>query len=57
MRAFQLVPIVVVTVQLRHLVDLDRGLWRMFDVDIDDVGAEHWRHMGQREKYCYYIAL
>lgn len=32
-------PIVVVVIQLRHLVDLDGGLWRMFDVDVDNTGA------------------
>lgn len=37
--AFQLVPIVVVIVELRHLVDLDRGLWRVFDVDADNARA------------------
>ncbi|TNN58339.1 hypothetical protein EYF80_031461 [Liparis tanakae] len=35
---FELVPVVVVVVQLGHLVDLDRGLWRVFDVDVDDAG-------------------
>lgn len=39
-----LVAIAVVVVQLGHLVDLDRGLWRMLHVHVDDVGAEHYRN-------------
>ena len=41
---FQLVAVVVEIVQLGHLVNLDRGFWRMFDMDVDDTGIEHWRH-------------
>lgn len=55
LRAFQLVPVVVVVVQLRHLVDLDRGLWGMFDVDVDDTGAEHGTlavAVGKRQRMC-----
>lgn len=37
----QLPSIVVEVVQLRYLVDLDRGLRRMFDVDVDNAGAVH----------------
>lgn len=44
---FELVSVVLVVVQVRHPVDLDRGLRRMFDVDVDDAGAEYWRRMGQ----------
>lgn len=54
LRAFQLVPVMVV-VQLRHLVDLHRGLWGMFDVDVDDTGAEHGTlavAVGKRQRMC-----
>lgn len=53
MRAFLLLPAIVITVQLRHLVDLDRGFWRMLDVDIDNAGAEHWRNTGHHKQYNY----
>lgn len=51
--AFERAPVVVVVVQLRHLMDLDRRLWRMFDVDVDEAGAEHWSlsvAVGQRQR-------
>lgn len=45
--------VAVVVVQLRHLVDLDRSLWRMFDMNVDNVGAEHSTlaiAVGQRQR-------
>lgn len=47
--------IIVVVVQLRHLVDLDRGLWRMLDMDVDNAWAEHRTlavAVGQRQSVC-----
>lgn len=43
----QRLPVVVVVIQLRHLVHLDRGLGGVFDVDVHDAGVERWRQMGQ----------
>lgn len=48
-------PVVVVVVQLRHLVDLDGRLRRMFDVDVDKAGAENLIltvAVGQRQRVC-----
>lgn len=46
LRAFLLMTVTVVIVQLRHLVHLDRGLRRVFYVDVNKVGAVRCRHMG-----------
>lgn len=48
--------LLAVGVQLGDLVDLDRGLWRVFDMDVDDTGAVLDRVLsiaeGQRQSVC-----